>query len=180
MTDTLQWIRVFTHLLVAINFGLVALALMVFMRRHDIGHRTLIRLGIVFNMLVCGDSIFGAWILHYHRHSNAYAMMRFGTAVFGTAVVVYFITTNQDLIRTLRISEFVDRARKDKVADQEQMRSNLTYVSQETLKRSQAMIMACCDTKGASGDGGTTLGDSRWSRSSHGGGSFDRTSYPRT
>lgn len=167
MTDNLQWVKVFTHLLTAINFGIVSLALMIFLRRHDIGHRQLLRLGVVFNALVCGDSIFGVWN-QYHRHSNPYAMMRFGTAVFGTMVVVYFIVTNRDIIQTLRISELWDRLKKDAIADADQARVQLTFASQVTLKRSQEMVMSC-SSKGATRDGGTNMGNAGWGRGSNGG-----------
>jgi hypothetical protein len=180
MTDNLQWVKVFTHFLTAINFGLVALALMVLLRRHDIGHRTLIRLGVVFNALICGDSVFGVWN-QYHRHSNPYAMMRFGTAIFGTMVVVYFFVTNQDIIRTLRISELWNRLRSDELSDSDQARLQLTYASQATLKRSQEMVMGCSSrTRGTDGDGGTNMGNAGWGRSPNSGGAPHSTSYPRT
>jgi hypothetical protein len=143
MVENIQSIKVLSHFLTAINFGVIALALMVLLKRSDIGHRTLIRLIIVFNIMVSGDSVFGAWN-QFHRHSNAFAMMRFGTAVFGTCCVIYFLVSNADVVRTLRISELWDRLRKDKVTDSEQARMQMTYASEQTLQRSQDLVIAAC------------------------------------
>lgn len=136
---TLVWIRIFASLLNSLNFGVIALALVIFLNRKDIGHRTLIRMVIYFCAMVSGDNLFGAWHV-YHGHSEAFAFMRLGTAMFGSAVVAYFMIVNRDVIRTLRISEFWDRLRKDKISDGEQARVLMVYNSEQTRGRSEAIL----------------------------------------
>lgn len=166
MVNTLQWVKVFAHLLTAINFAVIAIALIVFLNRHDIGHRTLIRLSIIFNTMVSGDAVFAAWN-QYHRHSGTLAMMRFGTAVFGTACVVYFVVANRDIIQTLRISELWSSAQKDRITDSEQVRLNMAYASEQTLRKSQEMVMARYDKTPRGENGRSTLGNDHYRLSAH-------------
>lgn len=139
MTPTVVWIRLFGSVLNAINFGVIGLALILFLNRNDIGHRSLIRMVIVFCAMVCGDNIFGAWNV-YHHHRETFAMIRLGTAMYGAVCVTYFMATNRDVLRTLRISELWDRMRKEKVTDGEQGRLNMIYASEQTRSRSEAIM----------------------------------------
>lgn len=139
MTPTLVWMRLFASVLTAVNFGVISLALILFLNRNDIGHRALIRMVIIFCSMVCGDNIFGAWNV-YHHHREAFAFIRFGTSMFGTMVVVYFMIVNRDVVRTLRISELWDRLRRDRLADGEQARLNMVYTSEQTRYRSESIL----------------------------------------
>lgn len=141
LNPSIVQLRLMNYLMTAFNFGTIAVALLVFVNRKDIGHKTLIRMAIIFCSMIAGDSAFGAWNL-YHRHVSTMAMMRFGTAVFGTACVTYFLVTNRDILRTLRISELWDRLKKDKIADGEQARMQIDFLGKETLLRSEALLMA--------------------------------------
>lgn len=141
LSPSVVQLRLLNYLMTAFNFGVIAISLFIFVIRKDIGHKTLLRMGIIFCTMISGDSCFGAWNL-YHRMVSTMAMMRFGTAIFGTACVTYFIVTNRDILRTLKISELWDRLRKDKVADSEQARMQMSFISRETLLRSEALLMS--------------------------------------
>lgn len=136
---TINWIRLFGSVLTAINFAALALALIFFLRRHDIGHRTLLRLVILFCCMVASDNIFAAWNI-YHHHREWYAMMRLGTAMYGSMCFTYFMVVNRDLIRTLRISELWDRLRKDKLDDRAQAREQMIYASFQTRAISEGVL----------------------------------------
>lgn len=139
MTTTVLWVRLLGNFMAAINFGAIALALIVFLQRKDIGHRTLLRMIVVFSLMSMGDNLFGAWSA-FHHHRQAFASIRLGTAMYGTMCVVYFMATNRDLIRTLRVSEMFDRLRRDNIADREQARQQMVYSSKVQLERSEALL----------------------------------------
>lgn len=139
MPQTILLMRLFENVLTAINFGVIALALTAFLQRRDVGHRTLLRMVIVFCAMVTGDNLFGAWSI-FHRHREAFVLIRFGTAVYGSMCVTYFIVVNRDLVRTLRVSELWDRLRKDRLKDKEQARTQMIFASQQTRIQSEAIL----------------------------------------
>lgn len=140
MPDSIMLVRIFSHVLTAINFGVIGLSLILFLQRTDVGHRTLLRMIIVFCTMVTGDSLFGIWNV-FHNHREAFAMMRLGTAMYGSICVTYFMIVNRDLIRTLRISELWDRLRKNRIASREQARMQIMFVSKQTREQSEAMLV---------------------------------------
>lgn len=138
-TPSVVWIRLFASVLTAINFGVIALSLIAFLQRKDIGHRTLLRMVSVFCIMVCGDNVFGAWHI-FHHHGEVFAMMRFGTAIYGSICLTYFLVVNRDLLRTFQISEMWDRLRRDHIADKEQARMQMVFISEQTRIRSEGIM----------------------------------------
>lgn len=140
MPQTDQIVRIFANILTAINFGVIAVALIVFLRRQDIGHRPLLRMIVVFCLMITGDHVLGLYWNLTRAHTETFALLRLGTAVYGSMCVTYFTVTNRDLLRTLRISEFWDRARKGTLAEREQARQQIVYASRQTRVQSEAIL----------------------------------------
>lgn len=139
MTPTVVWINIFGNALTAMSFLVIAITLIMFLYRRDIGHRMLIRLTIIFASVRSIVAIATLWDLSHH-FTMATSILRALCALIGFVCVVYFIITNSDVLQTLRTSEMWDRLRKDREADREQARQQMTYLSGETRKRSEAML----------------------------------------
>lgn len=140
MTPTMAGVNIFSNVLTAVNFMVVAVALIMFMRRTDIGHRTLIRLIIIF---ATARSVVGwstAWDLS-HGFTMHTAILRAACAIIGAVCVVYFVASSHDVVKTFQTSETADRLRKNAETDKEQARQQMTYLSASTRRRSEALLM---------------------------------------
>lgn len=139
MKPTIVWVNIFGNSLTAVSFLVIAVTLIVFLFRRDIGHRLLIRLTIMFSVVRCIISLATIWDLT-HRFTLATALIRSFGALVGLVLVLYFVIVNTDIINTLSISEYFDRLRKDADSDKEQARQQMVYLSGETRRRSEAIL----------------------------------------
>lgn len=139
MNAPVIFMRAVGNVLTALDFTILSVTLVVLLQRTDIGHRTMLRMLLIYSMMHSVSSFVGVFSVYQHLTMFS-VTMRFITALILTASVVYIVVKNWDVIRTLQVSEYVDRLRKDKAADNEQARLNMTSASWRTRMASEALV----------------------------------------
>lgn len=139
MTANMLWIRIFDLLGSGCTF-LVMAAILVGLARHKaIGHRSLLIYSAVFCLLRSLSSFAGAWDLYAGVALLAF-WFRTVSAIYGVFYGCVCFAAKDDLLITLRTTEYQEELRRDLKRDMAQIQMNRDYLSETNLITSCRLV----------------------------------------
>jgi hypothetical protein len=136
-----DWLNVFANVMSATNFAALAVVLLTFLQRTDVGHKKLMWLNFIFSVSQTVKALSNAWDLYHGKHTLHSAILHFTCSMVESVCVVYFLVTIMDILLTLRRSEHLNQQEKDKATDIEQGGTNLSYLSARAKGESEALLV---------------------------------------